>query len=315
VPIRPDDGDGLPTARRQATIAARTATFLEGATPEIIAGLRTLVLRATVPTAVLGAMLIPSNRSVIQEGELPGLPGVRYRFDEGRGVVGIMTELDNETYAVVASRNQDGLLVDKRGRALGRFFTSGIYLDRDEVAGAIGEELAADRKGEPAANSELLPHPDEPKVCPDPGPDRAHGSSKAALDYEDDVHERVNPLLPLQRGQAVKVWNPIEDDYVYLDDCFRDHGDLVDGDMKPGDFAEAKGRQYERLLQIHPRTAEGVMAKLRRAGERETGAVRARGAALKWYFAEEYAADYVRKEFAKSKFKDIVISYMRPRRR
>jgi len=307
------NGDEAPTVP-EATIAVRSATFLERAPPVIIEGLGRLILRATIPTAVLGALLIPTNRSSIQEGEVPGLPGVRYRYDRGMGHVEISTELDNETYNVVARGAPGGLLVDEHGRALGRILSSGIYLDRDEVAGAIGDALAADRGKEQVA-SELSPHPDEPKVCPDPGPDRDHRASKEALDYEEDVHGRVNPRLPLQRGQAVKVWNPIKGDFVYIDDCFRDHGDLVDGDMKPGDFADAKGRQYERLFQIHPSTEAGAMKKLYRAAELQTGAARPLGAEIKWYFAEEYAADHVRERFSDGPYSDIVIRYMPPRKR
>jgi hypothetical protein len=196
------DGDGVSIAFLAPTLV-RGASFLEAASPEIIAGLANLVARASVPTAVLGALLIPSNNSLIQEGEVPGLPAARYRFDQGMGVVWITTELDNRTFGVSAHRTQEGLLVDRQGHALGRFLSSGIYLDQDAVASAIGNALASDKNEKPGASSELSPHPDEPKVCPDPEPDHPHGSKEPALKYEEDVHERVNPILPLQRGQAV----------------------------------------------------------------------------------------------------------------
>jgi hypothetical protein len=313
--IRLDDGDDTSTAR-QAAIAARSATFLESATPEIIVGLARLIARVSVPTAVLGALLIPTNRSHIQEGEVPGLSGVRYRYDRGMGSVEISTELDNETYNVVARGAPGGLLIDGHGRALGRILSSGIYLDRDEVAGALGDALAADRGKEKVA-SELSPHPDEPKACPDPGSDRSHGSKKRALDYEEDVHERVNPLLPLQRGQAVKVWNPNKGDFVYFDDCFRDHGDLIDWDMKPGDFADAKGEGYEHLLRDNEYTNRGTMENLFRQAYLQAGAMRPRGAAVKWYFAEKWAADYVREQFdnADDDYSDFIIQYMPARKR
>jgi hypothetical protein len=38
-------------------------------------------------------------------------------------------------------------------------------------------------------------------------------------------------------------------------------------------------------------------------------------AALKWYFAEAYAADYVRKKFEPIRYSDIVVGYMPPRKR
>jgi len=38
-------------------------------------------------------------------------------------------------------------------------------------------------------------------------------------------------------------------------------------------------------------------------------------AKIKWYFAEEYAADHVRKKFETTRYRDIVIGYMPPRKR
>ncbi len=42
---------------------------------------------------------------------------------------------------------------------------------------------------------------------------------------------------------------------------------------------------------------------------------RALGLGLKWYFAEQGAADYVRMRFEKNGFGDIVIAYMQPMKR
>lgn len=39
------------------------------------------------------------------------------------------------------------------------------------------------------------------------------------------------------------------------------------------------------------------------------------GLRVKWYFAENGAADYVRRQFDRDGFKRIVIAYMPPRRR
>jgi hypothetical protein len=85
--------------------------------------------------------------------------------------------------------------------------------------------------------------------------------------------------------------------------------------MKPGDFADAKGPRYEYLLRNNPYTNQGTMDDLFDQADRQIGAARPRGAAIKWYFAEKWAADYAREQLMKSKkdYSDIVIGYMPPR--
>ncbi|MGP0059378.1 MAG: hypothetical protein ACLPID_08850, partial [Beijerinckiaceae bacterium] len=297
-------------------IAARGASLLGEASPEVLEALAVLAARFTVATAFLGALLIPTpNPGGISEGEVPGLPGVRYRRDgPTRDLDLTATADDGRKVTVECFRVDDSLYVDEHGRPVGRLLSSGLYLDADSVATAIREKLYPDQKDESRADAQLALHPEEPKLCPAPEPDRGHGAKVRALDYEDDVHARVNPVLPLGRGMAVKLWNPALGDYVYFEDCFRDHGDLVDGDMKPGDFADAKGPGYEHLLRDNDYTNQGTMDQLFWQAERQTGATRPRGASTKWYFAEEWAADYVRKKFA-ADYSDIIIRYMPARKR
>ncbi len=102
---------------------------------------------------------------------------------------------------------------------------------------------------------------------------------------------------------------------VYFDDCFRYAGDLIDGDMQKGDYADAKGPGYARALRSSFQQQYGVMADLLDSAGRQTRAAAAVGARVKWYFAEEEAADFVRERFEKkSFFNDITIGYMRPRK-
>ncbi len=101
--------------------------------------------------------------------------------------------------------------------------------------------LAPRERGRPAAPAE------EPQLCPVPTMDTPHGSSERAKSYEDDVHQRVNPLPPLPRGFGVKRPDPKTGQIVVFDDCFRYAGDLMDGDMKAGDLVEAKGPRKEYL--------------------------------------------------------------------
>ena len=56
------------------------------------------------------------------------------------------------------------------------------------------------------------------------------------------------------------------------------------------------------------------MRKLFRQAELQTGAAEPRGVAIKWYFAEEWAANYVREKFEKDgRYNStIIIGYMAP---
>ncbi len=316
-------GDGAPDQDASSArvspgiaIAARGLSLLAPVSPEALEALAVFATRITFATALLGALLIPTpNPGGISEGDVPGLPGVRYRRDGQALDLDITaTADDGRKVTVSCHRVDDSLYVDEHGRPIGRLLSSGLYLDADSVATALREKLAPDRKDEPGAEAKLALHPDEPKLCPDPEPDRPHGAKERALDYEDDVHARVNPQLPLERGLAVKLWNPATGAYVYFEDCFRDHGDVVDGDMKPGDFADAKGPGYEHLLRDNEYTNRGTMDQLFQQAYLQTGATRPRGASVKWYFAEEWAADYVRKNFEED-YGDIIIRYMPARKR
>ena len=65
------------------------------------------------------------------------------------------------------------------------------------------------------------PAENDPKLCPDPEPDVAHYAKKLALDYEDDVHARVDPATPIPRGSTVRIIDPATGEWQYPDDCVR----------------------------------------------------------------------------------------------
>jgi len=86
--------------------------------------------------------------------------------------------------------------------------------------------------------------------------------------------------------------------------------------MKKGDLADAKGIAYAWLLTAGGKPTENTMNKLLHQAGRQMDVADALGLGIKWYFAEESAADIVRDEFKKDKrLSRIVIAYMPPRRR
>lgn len=109
------------------------------------------------------------------------------------------------------------------------------------------------------------------------------------------------------------IVSPVTARPVYFDDCFRDTGDLVDGDMKKGDLVDAKGEEYEHLLSIDG-VGDSVMGKLLGRARQQTNVTNAMGRGLKWYFAEKGAADTVRERFQREGYGNITIAVLPPSR-
>ena len=215
---------------------------------------------------------------------------------------------------VVGAQNRGGVYRDIRtGEPIGRDLDGQLYLDFDAVQAAIHAGLASGQRTAPTAHSER--DEDEPKLCPAPGPDTPHGASERAMDYEEDVHARVNPLAPIPRGFGVNMIDPLTGTPVYYDDCFRYAGDLVDGDMKKGDLAEAKGLGYEWRFKAGGDKKEEALEEFKDQATKQLRTAESKGRGLKWYFADPDVANAVREFFGKNDLDEIVISIMPPRKR
>jgi hypothetical protein len=306
-------GDGGTSAARDvAAVATRSSSLLGELGTDALSGLATLASRLALPAALFGAIFIPSpNPGLLSEGTLPGEPNIAYSADHDTGTLSLTTRGQDGSVATVHAQLQNGVYVDvASGKTLGRNLGGAIYIDRDAAAAALRDQGA--RAGE-GADAVAQQKDDEPTLCPAPEKDRGHGSSDRANDYEDDVHARVNPSNPLARGLAVKLLNPVTGKYVYFDDCFQDHGDLVDGDMQKGDLADAKGERYAYLLQNSFSRQNTVDGLLNQAAS-QTAAARPQGRRIKWYFAEKGAAADVRDLLSKG-YPNITVAYLAPRKR
>ncbi|MHB8885270.1 MAG: hypothetical protein ACYC5H_09305 [Methylovirgula sp.] len=305
---------------RQAFVGATAArvgvgSFLAEIAPETLEALATFASRFTLPTAVLGALIIPSfNDGVTAQGTLPDHPDVSYRLDRPEGMLALSAKTGDGSDITIRAQNRNGVYVDiATGTRIGRDLQGDLFLSWDAVQNAI--EARKDANPQAAADAQSSHDSNEPQLCPAPVKDIPHGAKDRALDYEDDVHARVNPLAPIPRGFAVMFMSPVTGKPVHFDDCFRYTGDLVDGDMHKGDGVDAKGAGYEPLLLFSEKTRESVMADLIKQAKDQLAVTQALGIGLKWYFAEQGAADYVRMRFAKEGLGEIVIAYMPPRRR
>jgi hypothetical protein len=301
-----------------APVAARVAPSLLGElSADALAALRTLALRFSAPAIFFGAIFIPTpNSGGVTEGELPELPGVRFKLDQPAGTVKLFAKGSDGSDTIVNGRQgPGGIFVDvKTGRPIGRILNGMVLFDSDAVAVALGD--TGDDHAGADAGTEAKEH--EPRLCPKAEPDTKHGSKTRAIDYEDEVHERVNPDPKKRVPSEFGIWmiDPLTGHNVIFEDCFQDHGDLVDGDMQRGDFVDAKGPGYADLLRDDFQKTRGAMVDLVRRAGAQTRAAGTAGARVKWYFAEKAAADIVRKRFDDEDFSDrITIGHMPPTKR
>jgi hypothetical protein len=294
---------------------AGTSAFLADIAPETLEALGAFALRFSIPTAVLGALIIPSPNNSVSQGTLPDHSDVSYRLDRPEGMLVLSAKAGDGSDVAIHAQNRNGVFVDiATGTRIGRDLQGDLFLSWDAVQDAI--QARKDANPQATTDAEPADKSDEPQLCPAPVPDTPHGAKDRANQYEDDVHARVNPLAPIPSGFAVMLRDPLTGRPVYFDDCFRYAGDLIDGDMQKGDFADAKGEGYAKALRSSFQQQRGLMADLLDSANRQTRAAASVGARVKWYFAEEEAMNIVRERFKEEEFfNDITIGYMRPRKR
>lgn len=127
---------------------------------------------------------------------------------------------------------------------------------------------------------------EQPKLCPDPGPDTPHGASAQAIPYQAQVSALDNPQRPLPPGLAVSLPNPLGGRPVYYDDCRESDGTMI----------EAKGPGYARFLNSVYMTKVLEYRWLRQALSQVSAA---QGRNNDWFFAEDRAASFAAGLFAK----------------
>ena len=135
---------GLPAAGSAA------GSFLTEAAPGVVQALARFAARFSVPTAVLGALFIPTpNSGGVTQGTLPDASKIRFRRDGPAGTLRLATTLADGSERVALARNQRGVYVDVQTKEpLGRDFGEQFYLDLVAVQAA----LAPRERGRPAAS-------------------------------------------------------------------------------------------------------------------------------------------------------------------
>jgi hypothetical protein len=307
-------GDGAPDqdalsvrVASELAIAARGGSWIGTASPEVVAWLAALATGATIAvgaTLFFGLLLCPTpNPGGVYEGDVPGLPGVRYRVLEPEGRVEVTATRGNgETVTVEGSRSPAGLYVDERGRTLGRVAGGSTFLELDSVEAALREKPGGEEEDEPSAGAELALRSDEPRLCPDPSPDRRRkkeedrdGEKDFADLYQEYVGSVVNPQVrpPLPAELGFALGRPGSLLPVVFDHCRLSNGNMI----------EAKGH-YEDALSFRV-GRQNLAEEWTDQANRQIQAADANGwRRIEWHFYEEASMEFAREVFRSAGFLD-----------
>jgi hypothetical protein len=250
---------------------------------------------ATLPAAAFfGTLFIPAPRNVSSDGSLPDAPDFSYHFDQEAGHLTIERKLDDGTNETVfdGRYDKDGVFRDAGGNPIGRYLGgTAVALDADAVRGYEARRRS-DAQAPPGAIAQTdTATRSDPKVCPDPEPDKPGHKNERAIAYEEWVGEQVGGVVPPGLGLAIRMTKP-DGDSIYLDNCVNENHSLV----------EAKGFNYGVAL-------EKLMTKgnhfpwdwyekdMMRQAANQVKVAQAQGWNLEWHFADEKVANYMRGKF------------------
>ncbi|WP_219319591.1 restriction endonuclease fold toxin 5 domain-containing protein [Methylovirgula sp. HY1] len=307
--VRGDIGGAQVDASSSASGTPAVATsIVEETAPAAVRWLTSFAAEAAGATALgaagaiafAGFLVIPTpNSGGVYDGAVPTLPGVRYKFSEPTGGLKITaTADDGETITFDAHRRDNsGVYYDAKGRALGRDVGTGLYIDIDAADAALRDEFGAPPRSDQEEGPESTPapfvRPDEPKLCPDPSPDRgnkedANGEKAFAAFYQEYVGSIVNPQLkpPLPAALGYALFDPKEGKLIVFDHC----------QLTTGKMIEAKGH-YEKLLKFDM-GRKSLTEEFEAQAERQIAAADANGGrAIEWHFYEMQTMEFARKIF------------------
>jgi hypothetical protein len=227
-----------------------------------VAALGAYVLRVLGRTGAAGAafglLFIPSPNNLRVEGEVSGVPGLRYRQNRDEALLHLTYDSPDGGQHTFAAYFHDDELRDEHGKVIGRVLPDGGVLIQSAV---VSPDLVKD---------------DEPRICPAPSPDKP---GERGREYENYVKSFVNPPpYTTPSGIGFQLPNPQDDGaLVYYDDCRRTNGMMAD----------AKGPVYEKLLTFEKPMGSVIMEWWQRSGRQIAASG---GRPVRWYFAELRAA-------------------------
>jgi hypothetical protein len=173
------------------------------------------------------------------------------------------------------ARPRRNFFEEETGLPIARAVKGSLLFDADALADA-----ADDRD----TKTESEPKENEPRLCPDPGPDAPHGASPRAVAYQAQISALNNPQRPLPPGIAVSLIDPRTGKKITYDDCRESDGTMI----------EAKGPPFGEMLR-YKFFQDRFAYEWTYQASREISA--SGGRALHWFFADARAAAFARDLF------------------
>lgn len=235
--------------------------------------------------AVFGVLFIPSPNKLHVEGEVSGIPGLRYSWNRDEARLLLQYDHPGGTQRTVALRINNDDVLDDDGKVVGKIIG--------------GNRVAVDT----VAILPDLVKQNEPRLCPAYAPDVA-GSDQGkpydenrARQYEDFVKLLINPPPngPTPSGFVYYLPNPGGGQPVSYDDCKKTTGFMF----------EIKGEGNANLTIDLPRVMEQRYLK---QASRQLAA--SGGRPIVWIFAEEEAARFARTLFDNKGLDGITVAYI-----
>jgi hypothetical protein len=236
--------------------------------------------------AVFGLLFIPSPNDVRVEGEVEGIPGLRYSWNRDEAVLHLTYDRVGDALRTFALHFDGKVIRDERGEVVGHIIDGNrVVIDTIAVLPDLVKQ-------------------DEPKLCPAHAPDVA-GSDQGkpyeenrARQYEDFVKLLINPPPdgPTPSGFVYYLPNPESGKPVSYDDCKKTNGFMF----------EIKGEGHAQLTSDLPAAMAYKYVKQATSQVAASG-----GRPIVWIFAEEEAALFARKLFNETKeLEGITVGYV-----
>ena len=282
--LRVPKGSGRPSGEwtiggALGTMAVTAESFVtRNITAEALAALARFAATLPDPVAVLGLAFIPSETGTpITGGDLPGQSDLHYTWNQDEGSLLFTSTLGGMPCIVgEAHLGFDGVFYSDDHHPVARDLGGHLVIDLAAVTAHVGISTGTENTGlDQALLAPLVTTrtADEPKLCPDPGPDNPGwvGNSLRAKAYQ----TRVTGLLP---GIAVTL------NGVVFDGCREEDGTML----------EAKGPGYASFIDKtgNWRTWYKKRWDLERQLWRQSRAAGSRR--VEWHVAEEKTADAIR---------------------
>jgi hypothetical protein len=200
-----------------APAASVGSLFASDLSATALEGLATLAGRFSAATTLFGAIFVPSDNPIVDEGPVPGRPNMSYRWAHDETSVTFKVLIDGQWRTVaVGSQGPNGVFYDPNGQAVARMVSGPNQRPTLVAAVDVLDRSAAALRhgdGDPAA----APADDErqPKLCPDPAPEPKTTQSRNSIAYQEYVSK-------LPYGWAILLGA------VTFDGCDPETGDLLE---------------------------------------------------------------------------------------